>query len=93
MKTSFNKYLYIGFVLFGIYELAFRHSAGDAATYMGIALAFDPFNQEQPWKERPTWQKAILIIHLAIVAGLFGYMIGNPASDFRNGFIDGLNKK
>jgi len=93
MKTSFNKYLYIGFVLFGIYELLFRHSAGDAATYMGIALAFDPFNQELPWKERPTWQKAILIIHLAIVAGLFGYMIGNPASDFRNGLIDGLNKK
>jgi len=83
MSTSFNKYLYIGFVLFGIYELVVRHSAGDAVTYMGIALAFDPFNQQQPWKERPTWQKAILIIHLAIVAGLFGYMIGNPTSDLR----------
>jgi H+/Cl- antiporter ClcA len=93
MKTSFNKYLYIGFVLFGIYELAFRHSAGDAATYMGIALAFDPFNQEQSWKERPTWQKAILIIHLGIVAGLFGYMIGNTTSDLRRGFNDGWQGK
>ena len=35
----------------------------------------------------------ILIIHLAIVAGLFGYMIGNPASDFRNGLIEGWQGK
>ncbi len=93
MKTSFNKYIYIGFILFGIYELVAKHSAGDAATYMGIALAFDPFNQAQPWKERPTWQKAVLLIHLAIVAGLFGYMIGNSAGDIRKGFMDGLQKK
>lgn len=55
MKSTFNKYIYIGFILFGIYELTFRHSVGDAVTFMGIALAFDPFNQDQPWKERPTW--------------------------------------
>lgn len=89
MKNSFSRYIYIGFILFGIYELAIKHSPSDAATYMGIALAFDPFDQEQPWKERPTWQKVVLIIHLAIVFGLFGYMIGNPTSDFRKGIIDG----
>ena len=50
MKTSINKFIYIGFILFGIYELVFRHSTGDAATYFGIALAFDPFDQMQPWK-------------------------------------------
>jgi hypothetical protein len=93
MKTSFNRFIYIGFVLFGIYELAFRHSPSDAVTFMGIALAFDPFDQAQPWKERPTWQKAVLIIHLAVVVGLFGYMIGNPASDFRKGVMDGWNGK
>jgi len=93
MKTSFSKYLYVGFVLFGIYELVVRHSAGDAATYMGIALAFDPFNPEQPWKERPISQKVILIIHLAFVAALFGYMIGNPTSDLRRGFIEGWQGK
>lgn len=93
MNSSFNKFIYIGFVLFGIYELAFKHSAGDAATFMGIALAFDPFDQTQPWKERPTWQKAVLIIHLAVVAGLFGYMVGNSASDFRRGISDGWNGK
>jgi len=93
MKTSFTKYLYIGFILFGIYELVVRHSAGEAATYMGIALAFDPFDQTVTWKQRPSWQKAVLIIHLVIVAGLFGYMIGNPTNDFRNGIIEGWKGK
>ena len=93
MKTSFNKFIYIGFILFGIYELVYKHSEGDAATYMGIALAFDPFDQAQPWKERPTWQKAVLIIHLAIVAGLFGYMIGNSQSEIRKGIMDGWQGK
>jgi hypothetical protein len=93
MNSSFNKFIYIGFILFGIYELAFRHSAGDAATFMGIALAFDPFDQTQPWKERPTWQKIVLIIHLAVVAGLFGYMVGNSTSDFRKGINDGWQGK
>jgi hypothetical protein len=77
MNASFNKFLYIGFILFGIYELTFKHSAGEAATFMGIALAFDPFDQSQPWKQRPTWQKVVLIIHLAVVAGIVGYEIGS----------------
>jgi len=47
-----------------------------AASSFGIVLAFDPFDQEQKWNDRPTWQKAVLIIHLALVAGLFGYGIG-----------------
>ena len=48
----------------------------DATMYLGLALAFDPFDVNQPWKERPIWQKAWLIIHLALVALLFGYGIG-----------------
>lgn len=93
MNTSFNKFIYIGFILFGMYELTFKHSAGEAATFMGIALAFDPFDQTQPWKQRPTWQKVVLIIHLAVVAGLFGYEVGNAASDFRKGIHDGWQGK
>ena len=48
----------------GLYELWVKKSALEAATQLGIALIFDPFDQNQPWKERPQWQKAILIIHL-----------------------------
>jgi len=93
MKTSFNKYIYIGFILFGLYELFVMKSAGDALTYIGIALAFDPFDQQQPWKERPNWQKAVLIIHLIMLLSLFGYLIGNTASDVKRGFMDGYNRK
>jgi hypothetical protein len=48
----------------------------EAAASMGIGLAFDPFDQTKSWKERPTWQKAILITHLAATAALFGFGIG-----------------
>jgi hypothetical protein len=47
-----------------------------ATASLGIGLAFDPFNPEQKWNDRPTWQKAVLIIHLALVAGMFGFGIG-----------------
>jgi hypothetical protein len=46
------------------------------ASSFGIALVFDPFNPQQPWNERPTWQKVVLIVHLAVVAAVFGYGIG-----------------
>ncbi|MEY4308935.1 MAG: hypothetical protein RL422_1138 [Bacteroidota bacterium] len=91
MKAPFNKYLYLGFVLFGLYELFVQRSALEAATQFGIALIFDPFDTAQPWKERPSWQKAVLILHLAIVAALFGYEVGS--SDATKGFIDGWNGK
>jgi hypothetical protein len=47
-----------------------------AAASFGIGLAFDPFDIEQKWNERPTWQKAVLIINLALVAAMFGLGIG-----------------
>jgi hypothetical protein len=47
-----------------------------AGSSIGIALAFDPFNQEQKWNDRPSWQKAVLIIHLVLVAVMFGFGIG-----------------
>lgn len=45
-------------------------------TLLGIALAFDPFDQTITWKARPIWQRAWLVVHLAICAGLFGMEIG-----------------
>jgi hypothetical protein len=76
MKTPFNKFLYIGFLLLGLFQAFFSNDYMQATASLGIALAFDPFNQEEKWKDRPTWQKAILIIHLAFVAALFGFGIG-----------------
>jgi mannose/fructose/N-acetylgalactosamine-specific phosphotransferase system component IIC len=76
MKTSFNKFLYIGFILVGLFQALFSKDYMQAVSSFGIALAFDPFDQEQKWNDRPTWQKAVLFVHLAIVAALFGFAIG-----------------
>jgi hypothetical protein len=71
MHTPFNKVLYIGFLLLGIYQALVAKDYMQAAASMGIALAFDPFNPEQKWNDRPLWQKAVLIIHLLVVASVF----------------------
>jgi hypothetical protein len=76
MKTAFNKYLYVGFVILGFYQAIANHDYLQAASSLGIGMAFDPFNPEQKWNERPIWQKAVLIVHLAIVAALLGFGIG-----------------
>jgi hypothetical protein len=76
MKTSFNKFLYIGFLLLGLFQAIVSKDYMQATASMGIGLAFDPFNPEQKWNDRPTWQKAVLIIHLALVAAMFGLGIG-----------------
>ncbi len=75
MKTPFNNFLYIGFFLLGMYQAFFSKDYIQAASSFGIGLAFDPFNQEQKWNDRPTWQKAVLFIHLALVAAMFGFGI------------------
>jgi hypothetical protein len=76
MKTAFNKYLYIGFVVLGFYQAIANHDYIQAASSLGIGMAFDPFNPEKKWNERLIWQKVILISHLALVAALLGFGIG-----------------
>jgi len=76
MNKSFSKILYLGFVLLGIYQSLLLKDYIQAAASMGIGLAFDPFNPEQKWNDRPLWQRLTLIIHLGIVAALFGLGIG-----------------
>lgn len=73
MKKNFSKYLYLGFLVLGTFQTFFTSDYYQAAVSFGIGLAFDPFDHEQKWNERPTWKKAVLIIHLGIVAALFGY--------------------
>ncbi len=62
--------------LLGLYQAFFSKDYMQSAASLGIGLAFDPFNPEQKWNDRPTWQKAILIIHLALVAAMLGFGIG-----------------
>ncbi|MHA8091150.1 hypothetical protein V7S78_01410 [Aquirufa regiilacus] len=69
MKSKFTKYIYLVLVILGVFYLI-EKSIGQAMVPLGIALAFDPFNPEQSWADRPVWQKMTLLVHLAIVFGL-----------------------
>jgi bacteriorhodopsin len=75
MNPKINRVLYAGFIAISIFMLC-KSDYVTAASNMGIALVFDPFDPKQEWKQRPVWQRAWLIIHLAIVAGLFGLGLG-----------------
>ncbi len=92
ISPNINRASYFGFVLFGFYSILFKHNWGDAAMYLGIALAFDPFDQEVSWKERPLWQRAWMVIHLAIVAASFGMEVGTNDA-VAAGVRDGWNGK
>ena len=76
MKTPFNKALYIGFILLGMYQTIFTSDYIQAASSFGIGLAFDPFDSNQKWTDRPMWQKVVLFVHLGIAAALLGLGIG-----------------
>ena len=75
-STRFNQALYGLFILLAVYQLFVAKDYINAASSMGIALIFDPFDQEIPWNKRPNWQKAWLLIHLAIAVGILGFGIG-----------------
>lgn len=75
-RPSFNwlRLIYGGFLVLAAYSL-FRSDYSSALSQAGIALAFDPFNPQQNWKERPLWQKGWLGIHLALVFFLLGWVL------------------
>ena len=75
MKTPFNKFIYIGFLLLGLFQAFFSKDYMEAAASLGIGMAFDPSTKNKSGM-RPTWQKAVLIIHLGLVAAMFGFGIG-----------------
>jgi hypothetical protein len=75
ISSGFNKILYGGFILLGLYFLVFSKDLSQGVINIGIALAFDPFDQKQPFKERPFFQKIWLFAHVSIALGLFAYML------------------
>lgn len=76
MNMNYNRLLYGAFVLFSLYYVLVSKNYSDAVMTLGIALAFDLFDTAMPWGERPLWQRAWVILHLALVAALFGFQIG-----------------
>jgi len=75
MNTKFNKIIHLLFVSFGLYLVVLQNNYSDAIIYFGLALAFDPFDVNRPWKNRPIWQKGILVVELILTLALIMYSI------------------
>jgi hypothetical protein len=70
--TKFFPVAYGLFVLLGIYNFI-KGEYITAASNLGIALIFDPFNPKVIWQNRPMYQKAVLLVQVTIVLGLLVY--------------------
>lgn len=76
LSQVFYRIAYTLFMLLALYQIIINKDYIEAATNMGIGLIFDPFNPKVSWTDRPVWQRAWLIVHLAMAAALFGYVVG-----------------
>lgn len=69
----FNCWAYSGFVVLSFYFLFVNHDILSAASNLGIAMIFDPFNQSIKWADRKNFQKAWLLVHLLLTLTLLVY--------------------
>ena len=68
---TLNRWIYIGLTVSGIVMMIVLKDRMIGIANLGLALAFDPFNQKVAWKERPVYQKRWLIVHLIVFYALF----------------------
>jgi len=73
--NSYNKLIYGGFLVLGLYFLLFKKDPGEAVIYLGIALIGDPFDQEKSWSARPLYQRIWLILHLVLLFATIAYSL------------------
>lgn len=73
--VKWNRYAYAGFILLSCYFLFISQDLEAATANLGIALIFDPFDQQQSWPQRPRWQRAWLLVHLSLVLVGFGFLV------------------
>jgi hypothetical protein len=71
ISNSFNRIAYVSFVGLSLYFFLFSDDFMTGVSNLGIALVFDPFDQQTPWKQRPLYQRAWLMVHVSIVLTLF----------------------
>ncbi len=73
---QFIKVGYVLFIVLAIYHLLVNKNPIDCAMNLGIALVFDPFDQNVSWNNRPKWQRAWLIVHVLIALSvlIFGLL-------------------
>lgn len=67
---KFNPILYTALVLVSLLHFFVSVDLMSGVITLNLALAFDPFDQHQPWNERPLWQRIWLVFHLSLGIGL-----------------------
>ena len=67
-----NRIAYVFFIIIGIYTISYTDDLMQGVSNLGVALIFDPFNQEKQWSDRPFYQRAWLIVHVTAVIVLLG---------------------
>ena len=75
-SIKINRYAYGIFLLLVIYQLV-NYDIENATINLGIALIFDPFDQNVTWKDRPMYQRIWLLVHVALTFGGFLYLVFN----------------
>ena len=77
VTVAFNRWMYGLTLVLSLYYLIFSKDIGSALSTLGIGLVFDPFNQATGWKQRPLYQKALLLVHLLFILLLLGILALN----------------
>jgi hypothetical protein len=67
----FNRILYGISVSVSLISLLWHFDWMMASAYLGLALAFDPFDSKIKWNSRPLYQRAWLFIHATLSITLF----------------------
>lgn len=75
----FNRSMYALFVGLSLYFLIGAKDLSTAMTNLGLALVFDPFDQNVMWSNRPLYQRLWLLVHVGFVISLFVYLIFSGA--------------
>lgn len=71
LSPVINRWAYGAFVVMSCYFLFVSGDLMTAASNLGIALIFDPFNSAVKWQDRKPYQRAWLMVHVILVIGLF----------------------
>jgi hypothetical protein len=72
-QQKVNRMVYGIFTIAGLVFMLLK-DWNNALIFFGLAPVFDPFTPIK-FNERPGWQQAWLVVHVAVTMGLFGMMI------------------
>ena len=90
MTNRFNVFFYLGFITLGCYSILAKGNWSELASHWGIAFLFDPFKVNQPWGQRPLWQRVVLLVQVLVVL-MAALLAAFP--DFYSGWLAGFGNQ